>query len=74
MIQAAEESRKAFLVGQLGRTEEVLVETTHSALGYEGFTKNYTPVYVDCPPEMCGQIVHVRLDAVLEGHCIGSLQ
>lgn len=74
MIEAADASRKDFLLSQLGRVEEVLVETTRSPLGYEGFTKNYTPVYVDCDPAFCGQIVKVRLEAVLEGHCIGAFR
>ncbi|HIS75704.1 MAG TPA: tRNA (N(6)-L-threonylcarbamoyladenosine(37)-C(2))-methylthiotransferase MtaB [Candidatus Merdivicinus excrementipullorum] len=74
MIEATEEVRRAFLMSQLGRTEEVLVETTHSPLGYEGFTKNYTPVYVNCGPEACGKVCKVRLEAVLEGHCTGTLE
>ncbi len=73
MIETAEACRREFLQQQLGRVEEVLVETTPSHLGFEGFTKNYTPVYVDCEPAFCGQIVKVRLEAVLEGHCIGTL-
>ena len=74
MIRLTDQTRKEFLLGQLGRVEEVLVETTHSPLGYEGFTKNYTPVYVDCSPDLCGQIVRVRLEAVLDDHCIGTIQ
>lgn len=74
MIEATDGTRKEFLLGQLGRVEEVLVETTRSPLGFEGFTKNYTPVYVDCDPALCGRVVKVRLEAVLEGHCIGTLQ
>ncbi len=74
MIAAAEESRQEFLRRQLGRVEEVLVETTHAPLGYEGFTKNYTPVYVSCGPEACGKVCKVRLEAVLDGHCIGTLE
>lgn len=73
MIAAMEEVRRAFLMGQLGRTEEVLVETTKTPLGYEGFTKNYTPVYLDCAEELCGTICKMRLEAVLDGHCIGTL-
>lgn len=74
MIRLTDQTRKEFLLGQLGRVEEVLVETTLSPLGYEGFTKNYTPVYVDCSPDLCGQIVRVRLEAVLDDHCIGTIQ
>ena len=73
MIAAMDEVRSAFLLSQLGRTEEVLVETTHSPLGYEGFTKNYTPVYLDCAEKLCGTICKMRLEAVLDGHCVGTL-
>ncbi len=73
MIEAASEIRKEFLKSQLGRVEEVLVETTKTPLGYEGFTKNYTPVYLDCGAELCGTVCKVRLDAVLDEHCIGTL-
>ncbi len=73
MLAAAAEMRKSFLLSQLGKTEEVLIETTRSPLGFEGFTKNYTPVYVDCPENLCGTIQKIRLDAVLEEHCVGSI-
>ncbi len=73
MIAAMEEVRSAFLMSQLGRTEEVLVETTRSPLGYEGFTKNYTPVYLNCAESLCGTICKMRLEAVLDGHCVGTL-
>ena len=73
MIEATDATRKQFLLGQLGKTEEVLVETTKSPLGYEGFAKNYTPVYVSCDPALCGNVVKMRLEAVLEGHCVGTL-
>lgn len=73
MMETAESCRKAFLLSQLGRTEEVLVETTRTPLGYEGFTQNYTPVFVPCGPEKCGNICKTHLEAVLNGHCIGAL-
>ena len=73
MIAAMDEVRSAFLMSQLGRTEEVLVETTRSPLGYEGFTKNYTPVYLNCAEKLCGTICKMRLEAVLDGHCVGTL-
>ena len=73
MIEATDATRKQFLLGQMGKTEEVLVETTKSLLGYEGFTNNYTPVYVNCDPALCGNVVKMRLEAVLEGHCVGTL-
>lgn len=73
MIEATEETRARFMESQLGRVEEVLLETTRSHLGYEGFTKNYTPVSVDCDQALCGTLVRVKLQAVLEDRCVGVL-
>lgn len=68
----ARELRQQFLLAQLGRTAEVLVETTKTPLGYEGLTMNYTPVIVSCPPSACGRLIRVRLTAVLDEHCLGE--
>lgn len=72
MIAATDALHQQFLQSQLGRTEEVLVETTRTPLGFEGFTKNYTPVVVDCPESCCGSILTVTLTAVLDGRCVGT--
>jgi threonylcarbamoyladenosine tRNA methylthiotransferase MtaB len=69
----AHELRQQFLLSQSGRLEEVLVETTETPLGYEGLTRNYTPVIVRCPPSSCGRLIRVRLTAVLDEHCLGEL-
>ena len=73
MIALTDQTRERFLLSQLGRVEEVLVETTKTPFGYEGFTRNYTPVAVNCPPESCGTLVKVRITAVLEGRCLGEI-
>ena len=73
MIALTDKTRERFLLSQLGRVEEVLVETTKTPFGYEGFTRNYTPVAVNCPPESCGTLVKVRITAVLEGRCLGEI-
>ena len=73
MIALTDKTRDAFLVSQIGRVEDVLVETTKTPFGYEGFTMNYTPVAVNCPPEKCGEIVRVRITAALDGRCLGEL-
>ncbi|MBQ4050135.1 MAG: tRNA (N(6)-L-threonylcarbamoyladenosine(37)-C(2))-methylthiotransferase MtaB [Oscillospiraceae bacterium] len=73
MIELTDRTRDEFLLSQVGRVEDVLVETTKTPFGYEGFTMNYTPVAVDCPPETCGKIVRVRITAALNGTCLGEL-
>ena len=66
-----EDSRKRFLLSQLGRTEEVLFERLRH--GYlEGYTKNYTPVRVySTDGSMCGMIKKVRLTELGDDCCIG---
>ncbi|MEG2596847.1 MAG: tRNA (N(6)-L-threonylcarbamoyladenosine(37)-C(2))-methylthiotransferase MtaB [Oscillospiraceae bacterium] len=73
MIALTSQTRAAFLQSQIGKTEEVLLETTRSYLGYEGFSKNYTPVSVDCDENLCGTIVQVKITAVLDDRCVGVL-
>ena len=73
MRRVTEETRAAFLRQMAGRTEKVLIETTRTALGYEGCTPNYTPVVVDCGPECCGRIVPVKITGAAGGRCIGQM-
>ncbi|MEG2371671.1 MAG: tRNA (N(6)-L-threonylcarbamoyladenosine(37)-C(2))-methylthiotransferase MtaB [Hydrogenoanaerobacterium sp.] len=73
MLAAMAESRKSFLHTQLGKTEEVLFETITTALGTEGYTKNYTPVRVLSQKNISGCLYPVRLLAVSGEYCIGEL-
>lgn len=73
MIEATNRTRDDFLRSQIGKVEEVLLETTKDHLGYEGYTKNYTPVVVDCASALCGAIVKVKITAVLGDRCVGVL-
>ncbi len=73
MAAAAEKSAGAFMQSQLGRTEEVLIETRNKNGLYEGYTMNYTLVYVEADDSLVGEIVSVRLTEAHEDHCIGVL-
>ncbi len=73
MIEVTNRTRETFLRSQIGRVEEVLLETTRDHLGYEGFTKNYTPVSVDCDSALCGTVINVKITAVLGDRCVGVL-
>ncbi len=68
-----EEVRRAFLQTQVGKTEQVLFETTETALGTEGYTKNYTPVRVLADTDIRGQLHNVKLVSVSGDCCIGKL-
>lgn len=73
MIEVTNRTRETFLRSQIGRVEEVLLETTRDHLGYEGFTQNYTPVSVDCDSALCGTVINVKITAVLGDRCVGVL-
>ncbi|MDD2955662.1 MAG: tRNA (N(6)-L-threonylcarbamoyladenosine(37)-C(2))-methylthiotransferase MtaB [Oscillospiraceae bacterium] len=73
MIAATDKTRDAFLQSQVGRVEEVLFETSQTPYGIEGYTRNYTPVCVDVPQDIRGQLHLVRITAALGGRCLGEL-
>ena len=81
MIRRTDQTRLAFLHSQVGRTEEVLLETQVSPGEYEGYTKNYTPCLVQTPQtagesdsvDLCGQIKYVTITGVSDGRCTAVL-
>ena len=71
MTAAAEEIRRRFLEGQIGKTLEVLAEEHHS--GYiQGYTANYTPVKIASSEKLCG-IIKAKITAVDGDFCIGEI-
>ena len=71
MIEAAEETRRAFFQSQVGRVESVLAETVLPDGTVEGYTMNYTPGRaVGMIP---GKIFDVQLLAFDENGCTGSV-
>ncbi len=73
MIEAARQTRKAFLERQAGLTEPVLFEQKHQQDVYEGYTLNYTPVQVASGEDLRGRILPVRIAAAEEDFCTGEL-
>ncbi len=71
MIDATEETRKAFFLDQLGRIETVLAETILPNGTTEGYTMNYTPVYAENMKP--GTIYRVRLTGTNDNGCIGEV-
>lgn len=72
MIETADKVQLEFLKTQVGKTQKVLLETTKDSFGFEGFTKNYTPVSVNCSEEYCGQIIDVKIIGIEGDRCIGE--
>ena len=74
MARLTEITTHAFLSSQVGRTEAVLIETRCKNGLYEGYTMNYTPVYVEGGEDCIGEIANVQLTEVRDGHCIGRIR
>lgn len=73
MTEVTEEIRQNFLRSQIGKTVDVLVETTNKNGLYEGYTKNYTPVLVNCTEDVCSKIINVKITSVDGDYCIGEV-
>lgn len=69
MIEAAEEGRIAFFKQQVGRLETVLAETIQPDGTTEGYTMNYTPVYVSGMQP--GELSTVRITGYETRGCVG---
>lgn len=72
MTEVCDEMRNNYLRKQIGKTLEVLIETTNKDGFYEGYTKNYTPVLVKCTEDMCSKIINVKIIDVRDDYCIGE--
>ena len=73
MIRVTDKTRTDLLDRMIGRIEKVLIESTKTPFGYEGYTANYTPVLVECGEEFVGRIVPVELVSRLDGRCVGRM-
>ena len=73
MIQETEKLHQAFLRSQLGKTEKVLFETRRPDGLFEGYTMNYTQVYIKTDDEVSNQILKVRLDEIMGEGCVGTV-
>lgn len=73
MIEHTDNKRREFLKTQVGLTEEVLFEIKNRKGFYEGYTKNYTPVYVKSDTDLVGQIIPVKITESLDDYCVGEL-
>lgn len=73
MIQHTEIKRMEFLNSQVGRVEDVLFEIKNRSGYYEGYTKNYTPVYLESDINVIGKIVKVKITQAENDYCIGVI-
>ncbi len=73
MAETADRTRLAFLKTQIGRTEEVLIETRNKNGMYEGYTKNYTPVFVKADDTAINQVLSVKIVDCTNDYCVGEI-
>ena len=73
MAKETAETSKAFLQSQVGRIEKVLIETRNKNGRYEGYTMNYTPVFVEADESYINEVVDVLITGVENEYCIGKL-
>lgn len=73
MIEVTEKTRQAFMQSQLGLEQEILLETRTKSGMLEGYTKNYTPVLIECDKDMCGKIVKAKIVKADGEYCIASI-
>ncbi len=80
MLTVKHENEQAFLETQVGTVGQVLLEShfieTPVSLRAEGYTCNYTPVYIDFSPDtdkdtLKGRILTCKLTGIANGHAIG---
>ena len=65
--------RHKFLESQVGTIAEVLFENTVTDLGRKGHSLNYTPVFVNSPKAIRGEIHKVKIKATTDDGCIGEI-
>lgn len=68
MIALTNKTRRDFLQSQIGRKEYVLFERRHNGV-YEGYTKNYTPVFVKTEVNLSGKILPVKITDAVDERC-----
>lgn len=73
MIEHTTKMRREFLKSQVDRVEEVLFEVINRSGYYEGYTKNYTPVYVSSDTDIRGKLLSVKITQAKDDYCLAIL-
>ena len=73
MIAHTNQTEKAFLSSQIGKTVSVLFETKDRDGLFEGYTENYTKVKVQSDADLSNRLVDVCIRQAKEDHCVGEL-
>ena len=73
LSECMEKIRLEFFAKQVGKTLEVLVESSLVGSKHVGYTKNYTPVIFECDDSAVGSIVEVLVESFEKEYCCGKL-
>ncbi len=74
MAEATESKRVEFMNSQIGKTCQVLFERPDSEGFYEGYSENYTPVYVDTQGiNVSGECLSVYITSTDGERCFGTI-
>ncbi len=73
MARVAAKGMKAFLDSQVGRIEQVLIESRNKNGMYEGYTMNYTPVFIKADENCIGKVADILIEKAEDGFCTGRI-
>lgn len=71
MISETQRMHQNFLNTQIGRTEQVLFEKKRTDGLFEGYTKNYTQVYIKTDDDISNRLINVKLTEQMGEGCFG---
>lgn len=72
MLATAKQMKKDFYKKYIGRTVEIIVETSPASDIYHGYTPNYTDVAAKSDKDLHGKIVKVKIEALKDGMLYGT--
>ena len=73
MIEETSKIREAFLREQIGKTFEILIESSDKNGFKTGYTKNYIPVLVKCDNKYISTIQKVKIISSNKENCCGEM-
>lgn len=68
------EMRHRFLQSQVGKTAKILVETKKSGGYFQGYSENYTPVFIQDSSVLPGEIYPVQITDVQKDFCVAKIK
>lgn len=73
MAKVALTSRRSFLQSQVGTIQSVLIESKNKYGYYEGYTMNYTLVYIKTDSSSINRVYSVKITGCTDDYCYGEI-